>query len=177
MTGDIADDSGNAGRADTVHVEEVARHQARAGLVHAADFEAGEIRHLLRGQARRPRLRRELLLLKGLAGTPLNIPAVAGHTGLGHRQAGPPQRHDGGCCEHRKPDDHIGVIDGSRRTQHGGEEAIHDRRVGFLAIGRERQRVGLHIAVEVVVDEPHHPETETSGSNVDKRREQRQKRC
>ena len=166
VTGDVADDRGDPGRPDAVHVEEVTGHQARTGLVHTADLETGEVRDLLGREPSRPRLRRQLLLLERLTGTPFDVPPVASHAGFTNRQPSPPQRGERRHRQDGEEHDEIGVVRDGDRGERRSEHAVDDRRVGFLAIGRERQRMGLDVAFAVVVDEVDDPQAQASRADV-----------
>ena len=82
VTGDVADHRRDARGRHAEHVVEVAGHEAGAGLVHAAELEAGEVGQVLGGEPGRPAPRRQLLLGQHLLGAPLEEAAVLGQAGL-----------------------------------------------------------------------------------------------
>ena len=94
VAGDVADHRRDARGRDPEHVVEVAGHEPGAGLVHAAQLEAGEVGQVLGGQAGGPAAGCQLLLGEHLLGPALQHDAVLGEAGLAaevlpeeHRQA------------------------------------------------------------------------------------------
>jgi hypothetical protein len=174
--GHIADNRGDARWCHPEHVEEVAGHDAGAGLVHTAELEARELGQVLGRQPGGPALGRQLLLAEDLLGLALDGGAILGQLGLA-REVAPEchrQRHRNEDQHEQQAGDvlprhhHAGRGDGEHGVQAGGVEVLAKR--------RSRQHRDVGVGTTFALDPPPHDEEAACRSSPHDGRHERRDR-